>query len=54
MNANDAMAQARTVLGYIGSALILVALVKLAGIANIQIRGEAWQLAIIGMALRNV
>lgn len=54
MNADQAMSQARTVLGYIGSALILLALVKLAGVANINIRGEAWQLAIIGMALRHI
>lgn len=54
MTPDQAMSQARTILGYIGSALILVALVKYTGLASINIRGEAWQIAILGMALRHV
>jgi len=51
MNANDALAQIRTILGYVGSVLVLIALAKFAGIA-INVRGEYWQIAILGWALK--
>ena len=37
---NDALAQARTVIGYVGSALIVIAAAKLAGINIANVRGE--------------
>lgn len=51
---NDGIAQARTVIGYIGSALIVVAAAKFAGINIANIRGDFWQIALMGMALRQV
>lgn len=52
MSANDVLSTVRTVCGYIGTALIIIAAVKFAGVANIQVRGEYWQIALMGMALR--
>lgn len=52
MTGNDALRAARTICGYIGTALIIVAAIKFAGVANIHVRGEYWQIALMGMALR--
>ena len=53
MTIDGALAQVRPITALIGTALIICALAKLAGI-QIPIRADHWQLAILGLAARQV
>lgn len=52
MNANQLYGEIRRILGYVGFFLVCVALLKYLGVDIKQVPGEAWQVAIIGLALK--
>lgn len=52
MNLDSALSQIRPITQLIGSIIIAIAACKFAGV-NIGIRGEFWQIALMGMALKS-
>jgi len=54
MDANQGLAQVRTMLGFVGMALILVGLAKMFGMTGIPIKGEYWQIMIAGFCAKAI
>ena len=52
MNANQLYGEVRRIIGYVGFALVVVALLKYLGVDIKQVPGEYWQIAILGLALK--
>lgn len=52
MSGSQLYSEARRILGYVGFALVVVALLKFLGVHIAQVPGNYWEIAILGLALK--